>query len=398
MTLDITQISTQIGEMVGRIKTGNRERSEHLRAAMTKLSDPALNLEMLKRKIAAARTPNWSPVGLVDGLSRRYPAPAAPQEYSALATDGSHIAVDRNMSARCYLINIGSVYLHYGSHPSAELLSTPKLYSADADLVIQNQNNKHREQQIDGSLLDAKRAVEECRKLADLASILPPDETLLALMDGSLVLFGMQNFPDFVVEEIVDKGFLTALDTLQQLSLSRRLCLASYISFPRSDQVVNALKVAICPQEPVDCDRNCQMGESACDVLSGVNDRMLFGEWLSVGERSALFVNPSSILKSYGKHQVYFFYLRVEDEIARVEIPEWIAMRPDLLELTHSLVLDQCQRGQGYPVALSESHEQAVVTGADRESFWGLVEEALVEEKLPEQISTKSRSKRTRWV
>ena len=398
MTLDITQISSQIIEMAGRIKAGNRERSEHLRAAMTKLNDPGLNLEMLKRKIAASRTPNWSPAGLVEGFSQRYDAITTPRDYSALATDGSDIAVDRHKSARCYLINIGSVYLHYGGHPSAELLSTPKLYSEDADLVIKNQSNKHREQQIEGALMEARRAVEECRKLADLASTLPPDETLLAMMDGSLVLFGMQNFPDFVVEEIVDKGFLSALDTLRKLSLSRRLCLASYISFPRSDDVVNALKVAICPQEAVDCDRTCQAGESACDILSGVNDRMLYGEWLNTGQRSALFVNPSSILKRYGQHQVYFFYLRVEDEIARVEIPEWIATRPDLLELTHSLVLDQCQRGQGYPVVLSESHEQAVVTGADRELFWGLVEEALVEQKLPDQISTKSRSKRTRWV
>jgi len=218
-------------------------------------------------------------------------------------------------------------------------------------------------------------------------------------MDGSLVLFGLQNFPDFVAEEIVDKGFLGALNTLWQLSLSRRLCLASYISFPRSDEVINALRVAICPQEHVDCDASCQIGESACDVLSGVNDRLLFGEWLKVGERSALFVNPSQIVeKRYGRHQVYFFYLRVEDEIARVEIPEWIAARPDLLALTHALVLDQCQRGQGYLVALSESHEQAVVTGADRELFWRLVEQALVDEKLPDQVSTKSRSKRTRWV
>lgn len=398
MTLDINQIAAQIGEMVGRIKIDNRERGEHLRAAMTKLSDPELNLEMLKRKIAVARTPNWSPAGLVEGLSQRYPAPAVPREYSALATDGSDIAVDRHQAARCYLINIGSVYLHYGDHPSAELLSTPSLYSEDADLVIKNPTNIHREQQIDGSLLDNKRAVEECRKLAELASILPPDETLIALMDGSLVLFGLQNFPGFVAEEIVDKGFLSALNTLQQLSLSRRLCLASYISFPRSDEVVNALRVAVCPQEMVNCDESCQAGESACDVLSGVNNRMLFGEWLSVGERSALFVNPSSILKRYGKHQVYFFYLRVEDEIARVEIPQWVAERPDLLELTHALVLDQCARGQGYPVALSESHEQAVVTGADRELFWGLVDEALVAEKLPDQVSTKSRSKRTRWV
>jgi len=400
MTLDITQISAQIGEMVSRIQTGNLERAAHLKAALTRLSDPDLNLEALKRKIEAARTPNWSAAGLVKGFSGRYPAPVAPSEYSALATDGSDIAVDRHQAARCYLINIGSVYLHYGRQPFAELMNTPRLYSSETDLVISNPGNKHKQQQVEGSLLDARRAVEECRKLADLAGILPLDETLLAMMDGSLVLFGLQDYPDFIKEEIVDRGFLAALNTLQTLSLSRQLCLASYISFPHSDQVVNALRVAICPQEQVDCDESCALGEAACDVLSGVNDRMLFESWLKVGERSELFINPAQIVeKRYGaQNQVYFFYLRVEDEIARVEIPAWIANRPERLELTHALVLDQCRRGQGYPVALSESHEQAVVTAADRDQFWGLVEEALVDEKLPDRTSIKSRSKRTRWV
>jgi hypothetical protein len=97
-------------------------------------------------------------------------------------------------------------------------------------------------------------------------------------------------------------------------------------------------------------------------------------------------------------HQVYFFYLKVDDEIARVEVPEWVALKPGLLDLTHALVLDQCRRGQGYPVALSEAHEQAVVTGSDREEFWSLVERSLEEEKMPAYNSTKSRSKKTRWV
>jgi hypothetical protein len=75
-----------------------------------------------------------------------------------------------------------------------------------------------------------------------------------------------------------------------------------------------------------------------------------------------------------------------------------VAENADLLNLTHSLVYDQCQRGQGYPVALSEAHEQAVVTGADRENFRELVEAMLVEEHLPTPSSGKSQSKRTRWV
>jgi len=49
-------------------------------------------------------------------------------------------------------------------------------------------------------------------------------------------------------------------------------------------------------------------------------------------------------------------------------------------------------------VALSEAHEQAVVTAADREQFWQLVESSLVEENMPSLTSAKSQSKRMRWV
>jgi len=88
----------------------------------------------------------------------------------------------------------------------------------------------------------------------------------------------------------------------------------------------------------------------------------------------------------------------LDDEVARIELPRWVALDENLLDLTHSLILDQCLRGQGYPVALSEAHEQAVVTAGDRENFWQLVESVLVSEHLPSLSSAKSQSKRTRWV
>jgi NurA-like 5'-3' nuclease len=133
--------------------------------------------------------------------------------------------------------------------------------------------------------------------------------------------------------------------------------------------------------------------------VAGIQDRELFSDLLGVGGRSAIFVSQSSVVKKhYGEHQVYFFYVRLEDEIARVEIPQWVARDESRLDLVHTLILDQCQRGQGYPVALSEAHEQAVVTVADRESFWQLVESSLVAEHLPAPGSAKSQSKRTRWV
>jgi len=90
--------------------------------------------------------------------------------------------------------------------------------------------------------------------------------------------------------------------------------------------------------------------------------------------------------------------LRLDDEVARIEIPKWVADDQVLLEQMHCVVLDQCRRGQGYPVALSEAHEQAVVTIGDRQNFWQLVEAGLVEEDMPTPTTGKSRSKRMRWV
>ena len=401
MSLDLAKVASQVGGMVARLKAGGKQRRERLRYALDVLCNPTTDLDYLQRKIASSKT-TWLVAGLVDGLDQHYKPPPCPEEFTIIATDGSHIDVDRHKSTRCFLINIGSVILHYGANPGALLDSSPCLYSGDEDLVITPAMVRGREQPIEGVLLGVKRSVEECRQLAELAAELPSGSSALALLDGSLILWGLagQAYPEFVTEALLDKGFLDCLDKIRKLNNGKRLALASYISFSRSTDVVNALRVAICPHEVPDCDRYCSANEKRdCDVVAGVQDRELFLNLLGQGERSALFISQSSIVrKHYGVHQVFFFYLRVDDEIARVEIPQWVATDESRLNLVHALVLDQCWRGQGYPVALSEAHEKAVVTAADKEQFWQLVESSLVEEHMPSLSSAKSQSKRTRWV
>jgi hypothetical protein len=384
--------------MISRLKGAREERQQRLKFALDTISNQAINLDALKRKIAASKT-TWLVADLVEGLDRRYQAPPTPAEFTVMATDGSHIDVDRHRSTRCYLINIGSAVIHYGSKPDATLASSPHLYSSDEDLIITPPGGG-REQPIEGTVLGIKRAVEECRHLVDLAGALPKGSTSLALLDGTLILWGLEAYPEFITEALLSNGLLRCLDEMKKLNRDRQLALASYISFPRSTDVVNVLRVAICPHEPPDCDRCCPPGKARdCEAVAGVRDRELFMNLLESGERSALFISPSRIVKErYGEHRVYFFYLKVEDEIARIEIPQWVAESESLLNLTHSLVSDQCRRGHGYPVALSEAHEQAVVTGADRENFWELVESSLVAEHIPSSGSAKSLSKRTRWV
>lgn len=95
-----------------------------------------------------------------------------------------------------------------------------------------------------------------------------------------------------------------------------------------------------------------------------------------------------------------------------MEIPEWIA-KPvdirqqtvdriqntgDMVALIHSMIYDQCLRGQGYPVALSEAHERAVLRAEDRKLFSLLLEQLCPEKDLVLALSAKDSSKRNRWI
>jgi hypothetical protein len=398
VSLDLTNVAAQVISMITGLKNRRAEQEDHLRYALKTIGNPPIDLEALKKKIKAGKT-SWLVAGIADGLNEKHSLPPCPPDFTVIATDGSHIDVDRHHSTRCYLINIGSVALTYGARPDAQLLSSPRLYSDDKDMVI-TEPGRGREQLVEGNILGARRSVEECAKLAEITAALPEKSAALALLDGTLILWGLSEYPDFVTDVLLHEGILKHLNTIKNLNHNRRIALASYISFPRSTDVLNVLRIAICPNSIPNCDEQCPPGkERGCHNLEGVRDRDLFMNILDDGERSALFISPSKIVKEhYGDHAVYFFYMRNDDEIARVEVPKWVAEDKELLELTHRLIYDQCQRGHGYPVALSEAHEQAVVTGADRENFWELVESTLTAERLNMDASKKSLSKRMRWV
>ena len=399
MALDLTKVAAQVAGMLRRVKERGDQRSQHLAKALDSFKQAGKDFEPLQKKIAASKT-TWLVAGLVESLEDAHPQPPLPPEFNVIASDGSHIDVDRHHAARCYLINTGGVTLRYGPEPSAELESVPRLYDADADLVMVPPDGKGKEQFVEGGLLSIRRGVEECRYLACLADAQPAGSCSVALLDGSLILWGLEAFPDFIADVLLFKGFLSHLETMRKLNSDRSLAPASYISLPRSTDVVNAMRVYLCPHESVDSDRMCpDCPTKDCESVAGALDRDMFMQILRPGERSAVFASQSSVVKKhYGEHRVHFFYVRVEDEIARVEVPRWVVREPRLLNMVHGLIIDQCKRGQGYPVALAEAHEQAVITGVDRQDFWQLVETIQTEQHLPAFNSAKSFSKRTRWV
>lgn len=400
MSLDLSKLISQIVDLAAGLKSKEAERQSKLEFALRTLKFSAADLDALKQKVESSKA-TWLVAGPRESIDLRLTAPTCPDDFIILASDGSHIDVDRHQSAHCFLINIGIAQLQYGQNPDAHLLNFPYLYFKDEDTAISYADG--RRIPIEGQLLGIKRSIEECRVLAERVTELEVDLPAVMLLDGSLILWHLaeQVYPDFVIRELLVDGFLKYLGQLKELSQSRPLAIASYISFPRSTDVVNLLRLAICPHMPVDCDRYCsgKFESKECDVVGGVLDRDLFGRLLADGERSALFSSRSSVVsKYYGANEVNFFYVRLSREVARVEIPLWVAGNEKLVGLVHSTVLEQCHRGLGYPVALSEAHEQAVITAADREQFWRLVEQVLIEDGIFLENSAKSESKRTRWI
>ena len=407
MALDLYRTAAQIDAAVAGADFGAaRERRADAVLAALRDSDAAT----LNARVEAARGMlAFLPAEAVEGPGGVFDAPSTPADFSVVAADGSHIDVNRHLPLRCALINIGGCRLTYGGAPDAEMFSRPRLRTSDAELFLQDPGSPSARQPVEGALMGLVRTVEEAAALADAVDA-GGELPTLALLDGTLVLWELGGelpprgrYPDYVRERLLDEGLLAALHRIREVSLRRQVAVASYISLPNSSEVVNLLRLGLCDLDPVGhCQTHCRAlvpGTRRCDAAHGLTDRVIFERTLAAGQRSAVFASRSPVARdAYGVHRVHFFYVNVGEEIGRVEVPAWVAVEPALLSLTHALVVDNARRGAGYPVALQEAHEQAVVTGADREAFRNMVERALEERGLPVYTSQKQRSKRRPWV
>ncbi len=401
MSLDLTGTAVQIDGMAVEMRARQDHHQRRLHAALEAIWAFPLD-EYAEKREQGGGDAAWNAPAVLESPGARHPEPPMPADFSVVAVDGSHIDVDRHLAARCFLINTGYAALAYGSRPEAYLGSAPRLYAREDEMVIRDPDSA-RQQAIEGAVLGAKRTVEEIRKLVEIVRGLSGEVPTLALLDGSLVMLGLVGSlnQDFVLRELVEEGFARALEELRELAEQRPLAVASYISLPRYSEVVRALRLMACSYADAEAYR-CGMtgGGEPCDrCVGGVLDREIFSRLLEPGERSAMFATSSAAVERYYMgNEIDFFYVNTGEEIGRVEVPAWVAEDESSLALAHGLIVDQCRRGHGYPVALMEAHEQAAVTGSDRRYFVDLVERALQGRDLPVYTSEKARSKRMRWL
>ncbi|MEM8544097.1 MAG: DNA double-strand break repair nuclease NurA [Cyanobacteria bacterium P01_H01_bin.119] len=311
----------------------------------------------------------------LEPLNTRMAIDPAPDCHTVIATDGSQIAPSHHEIAYCYLINVGRVGLHYGQSRYPILDNLPEVVYRAEDLYLSRQWGISTEE-----WMGHRRTIAEAVVLAELAQGIAqaakPNNQTLAMLDGSLIYWFLEQMP----AEARDRILPPILEAWEQLR-ALKIPLVGYLSASRSGESLSFLRLQSCPYLAPDCLTHCakENDRPPCQVFSPLRDVTFWATRLSPGERSPLWRSSASILDEYGLGQrIYFCYLHVGAEVARVEVPAWVAEDPALFNSALSLTLTQVQKGYGYPVALAEAHNQAVVRGGDRARFFALLEDQMV--------------------
>jgi hypothetical protein len=391
--LDINKVAKQlpgIGQHLVRENTANQQRLQLATTSLQQAIDRQVELAQIQQQWSNRLFFNTSIP--VEPLDTRIDIAAPPAQQTVLATDGSQIAPSHHEIAYCYLINVGRVMIHYGQNLHPLLDSIPEVFYQQSDLYISRQWGISTEE-----WLGYRRAVSEATVLAELGCnwVAPPfgfddkvapDPTpiqprvpTLAMVDGSLVYWFLEQLPTDAREQILNP-ILAAWEELRVAGIP----IVGYLSSSRSIDNLNLLRLLTCPHDVPDCPTHCANATKLpCQQFEGVRDTTLWNTRLSPGQRSCWWQSTAKILDWYDdRHKVYFCYLHVGTEIARVEVPAWVAQDEALAGMALSLIIAQVNKGYGYPVALAEAHNQAVVRGADRSSFFALLEQELIKTGL----------------
>ncbi|HET6384714.1 MAG TPA: DNA double-strand break repair nuclease NurA [Armatimonadota bacterium] len=426
--LDFVQLLSHIDAMAEARSVRRGELALALGEAQRQIDLLAGGWEKLAEKLQGHEWP-WVMAIPREPLNHRQTAPQPPLKYAVVASDGSQIAPDRHEVSSCYLLNISQVRLVYGEDERPLISSQPRLYYDEKDLSVDDGGVRI---PLEGKYLAIRRMLDETLQLVELIrETVRDDRPCVGLADGTLIQWPISREAQGYSRMALDM-FLGALDGAQECGAP----VVGYISDPGGSSVVATLRAALCPHGFLDGVRcpcvggaaNAPKAEpapglstspsdmgaapaevsfeaaamtaepaaprSSCASLELATDSRLFRALLGPGERSAIFASTSQVLSRYGAHAVCFFYVNVGQEIARVEIPLWVAESEADVNLVHAVVMDQANKGRGYPVALSEAHERAVVQAGDRALFYQMVEKAFFKRGIPAELSLKSVSKR----
>lgn len=337
----------------------------------TMITDPDLAL-----KIVACQAP-W-PLPVWEGpIDKTVAVAPFNKPYQLLSVDGSQVYPDKHQGTSCFLINIGVVELQYGTGKKGTNFKTIPFVFTDRlqelDLATSGSvdvvNCKREELELQFGLESAIKLKKES------------EEPLLFLFDGSLIFWHLE-----AKEQNLKKHFLKRYcDQLVEYK-KNNIWIAGYISLPKSKELIGIVRTILC---------GFNTTSKEYKKIDHLVDASLARFFLQPGTRSTIFKSRSPVTEHYPPEVApYFFYFDVGAEIVRIELPQYLAQNEAVLAQICGIILDQVQKGTGFPVGVAEAHEQAVVRGPDREFFYHLIEKLGIAQKRSILLSQKSRKKR----
>ena len=291
------------------------------------------NSEILRRRANEARTsgwygalPSWEPadgvysipdgslsvVG-VDG-SQIYPDPMQPVQWAYL--QALAYSVGNDPVTQCDYIDLEGL-----------ALGVIHRYDLPEDLLPHSRELK--------AQIDYQRSILEMKTAVKTLEFLPGR---IILMDMPLVVWPPSSNSSFQKKTLLNQ-FYSLLNRLHGYPV------AGVISSPTSSYLQQMLTLV---------NQDSQTSHKKCFF----QDRFLLMDYLQPGERTALFElgGVGNDMASTHQASIYFFYLCINDyEIARIEIPAWVAKDRQMVAQIHASIY-QDSLALGYSHALSMAH------------------------------------------
>lgn len=282
--LDRTKVIRELQQLSNKLFLDHSNEHNLAREVWERLAaDPAVR-NKVRQANAPWPVPTWQ--GKLDAVHK---LPTQTQEYRIAAVDGSQIYPDRHQGTSCFLINVGTVELDYsdGTQP-VNFDTNPYVFLGE---------------QQEGELPFSVEVVNCLREEYELSAGLELGKKLktysgdhLLAMDGSLIFWHLES-----KDQQLKETFLNCyLELLQQFYLED-ITLASYISLPKSKELVNLIRLGL-----------CDFNINGCELLGAVDhvlDSHVAQFFLEPFSRTTVFRNHSPITAAYPEVLKPHFFL-----------------------------------------------------------------------------------------
>ncbi|MBP6472294.1 MAG: DNA double-strand break repair nuclease NurA [Chloroflexi bacterium] len=391
MTLEFERLTADLEQMALTTARRYELRQERLAEALAALETYRTNWTAVSNALTLARKRgddklyrSARPFDENEPLDTAVDAPAPPAQATIIATDGSQIMPDRHAAYLYYLINVGGIVYHHGENRPPETFTVPQLVYPPDDNDLDTFN-------ISSGAVSIERDVKEIETLAQQTFHHRHDSDLtLAVLDQRLLYWPIGS------EGVAENAAVTEWGNHMTGIRQTGALLCGYIDRPGSIGVTTLLKSVTAVADPKFNWR--LLGTQK--ATQGLTDRDLFGALLAPGQRSKVFVYVSPPNNTFAEqdpaNEVCFFYVNPASsgqQIARVDIPRWVAEDEAAVTAVHALIIDQCRLLGDYPYVLARADETAVVGRQDASELNFMIDVIMERHGLHAAITAKQGSK-----